>query len=1218
LVALLWAAAQNPITRRWLPTIIAGATAAFRDQVDGGAPAGPADLPALLEAVRSSYPSLGLVEDFIPANPRQIVRWRSGDNRWRIDPGLIEDPIGIMKGLDIVSILDDEVVDALGFGIADLQELALRYMDRRLSRLEECWAQESPEFLKLDAATSTEHELALLSIPGSAEAEAEVDSVLRACASPEQAERALAFATVRADRLKVSAKALTPLWGETLAIQIGRRRSFVPSSLVLEGLDATANRVADRLSRRRNYRDRRQNLAKARLGEALRQTDADVLYPVDSTGSRSAVLLRTGNRHGVVLDVVSSGSLRRIERDAETAKESLSSFRVGEPWVTPVGPIVLPEESEVMRLVVVDGPGRTVIDTAHRPLMIGLGDLCDVVGKVEDAVELWEFLSEVTSPPMIGRMASPGLPELWELWKENGTFNPNGFEVEKAAVGWETELQCWNEAAEWEPFDRALASAGLPSSAHSTRRAVDGSHDAQVWSLREPRHMRLIHVDPDLVVEAPLDDLGPLDPELVVNFAGMFLLAVDHLPAFRTAVAASGAGLRIAVLVNSEPPESDAWTEETAWVTIAGWVEPTPCIEFGCDYRLLVLLAHDAKAAVPIIGEAIGQGLKSIGVSEQVADGAIEAWRTWRTPFRTEFTDSAPKRPFQFARSIRPYDTARVRHDLARHLKAKEFLPGTYDGDEAVQMCDGSISPALLSIFMKEIKTLDKAAMLNLAANEIGAMHAERRRDALMLRSSMLTDWANERRYSASVGEDAAAKRTRASQLACELILGSSDGGSGTADRIDWAHLLAITGAMLDIATLRSQSRLGLQEMELVIDEQYGMSIFANGESSLDILRFDVFRRLLPMRPSEDEGQSEPLDDDERDAVYRETMQAIGGESPQESVPFESLIQHPDCPDGLRQVDHVMQLHLGTGFDAILATLRTAGSWDREGQSEFAVVPTEVLAQDAASWSKEPLSAIKAAISLLTLRSQDLVEEGNPYWLVDKRRFRLTTRPFMETRSGNIRIIPELATAVQNVFARYFVDGRLPWPDVPNEVLLAMRRYRQGQNRQLEQMAEEMAQQAGFAARRGLTPAKAAKMGVSIPSGVGEIDLLVADAASRRLWVIEVKDLQEPFAPHEMWSGVEEFVTRYVPQLEKKVQAVSVVMADLLNVLGVEPTGEWSVEPLFVTSRVVLAAFDIRIAAPFVVVDDLVELLQSPERHTAGLFIPTWAMRVFTSEGDEP
>jgi hypothetical protein len=488
LLSLLWAAAQSPITRRWLPTIIAGATAALRNQANGG---------------RSSHPNLGPLEDFIPADARQIVRWRSGDNRWRIDPGRIEDPIGIMKGLDIVSILDDEVVDALGFGVADLHEVALRYMDRRLSRLEECWAQEGPDPLEQNAVTSEEYALALLTPPGSAESDAEVDSVLSACASPERAERALAFATVRADRLKLSTKALTPLWGPVLAIQIGSRRSFVPSSLVLEGLDATADRVADRLSRRRSYRDRRQNLAKARLGEVLRQIDADVLYPVESTGSRSVVVVRPGKRHVVVLDVVSSGSLRQIERNVTTAKKSLTSLRVGEPWVSPVGPMVLPAESEVLRLVVVDGPGRTVIDTAHRPLMIGLGDLCDVIGRAEDAVELWEFLSEVTSPPMIGRMASPGLPELWELWKEYGTFNPNGFEVDKASVGWEIELECWNEAAEWEPFDRALFSSGLPSGAHSTRRAINTSHGAQVSSLREPRHMRLIHVDPDLVVEAP-------------------------------------------------------------------------------------------------------------------------------------------------------------------------------------------------------------------------------------------------------------------------------------------------------------------------------------------------------------------------------------------------------------------------------------------------------------------------------------------------------------------------------------------------------------------------------------------------------------------------------------------------------------------------------------------------------------------------------------------
>ena len=50
--------------------------------------------------------------------------------------------------------------------------------------------------------------------------------------------------------------------------------------------------------------------------------------------------------------------------------------------------------------------------------------------------------------------------------------------------------------------------------------------------------------------------------------------------------------------------------------------------------------------------------------------------------------------------------------------------------------------------------------------------------------------------------------------------------------------------------------------------------------------------------------------------------------------------------------------------------------------------------------------------------------------------------------------------------------------------------------------------------------------------------------------------------------------------------------------------------PLFLTSRVELAAFDDRIDVPFVVLDDIVEMLQDEIPPVNGLFVPKWARRL--------
>ena len=65
------------------------------------------------------------------------------------------------------------------------------------------------------------------------------------------------------------------------------------------------------------------------------------------------------------------------------------------------------------------------------------------------------------------------------------------------------------------------------------------------------------------------------------------------------------------------------------------------------------------------------------------------------------------------------------------------------------------------------------------------------------------------------------------------------------------------------------------------------------------------------------------------------------------------------------------------------------------------------------------------------------------------------------------------------------------------------------------------------------------RAGIPIPDSVGEIDVLVADNLRRRLWVIEAKDPEEPFTPHELWSGAEEFRRHHEAQLDRKLEGVA-------------------------------------------------------------------------------
>jgi hypothetical protein len=133
-----------------------------------------------------------------------------------------------------------------------------------------------------------------------------------------------------------------------------------------------------------------------------------------------------------------------------------------------------------------------------------------------------------------------------------------------------------------------------------------------------------------------------------------------------------------------------------------------------------------------------------------------------------------------------------------------------------------------------------------------------------------------------------------------------------------------------------------------------------------------------------------------------------------------------------------------------------------------------------------------------------------------------------------------------------------------------------------------------------------------MPDSVGEIDVLVADNLRHRLWVIEAKDPEEPFSLHELWSGANEFRTRYVAQLQRKLAGVTAVCDELVAFLGASPGVDWVVNPLFLTSPIELAAFDSRIdAAPFVTLEDVVEMLKNDSPPVNGFFIPGWVDRLF-------
>ena len=469
---------------------------------------------------------------------------------------------------------------------------------------------------------------------------------------------ALDFATAPGTGLSTDLTPTLPLWDGAMAIAIGDRRSFVPSFLMLEGLDRAAAKLAARLDRRKRYRSRRSDLARAALWFAVRELDNDVIFPVDIGTERPVVVVRPDERHLLAFDVIAGTTEDRLAQEMHAAAFSLRTIDARSVWTSPIGPLPVPDDAEIVTLIVADVPHRGVIDTATQPVAVTLNDLQHVVGGVEDSVELWEFLAEAVDPPRIERMIAPGLPELYDLWEAAGSLNPDYVAVTEARIGWSIFLNFWDESSAWEPFDATLAEAGRHSSSHAWRRQMVQQHEAHFWS-RDPKHLTIVRTEPNLILEVPLDDLGPLDVQIVADFASTLSAAAEQLEPFGRAVEACGPGLQILIQANAPRPPAPELDRDDPWIGGASSRSPRPVAVIRFDYHLLALFAESPKEARHFLAVTLGQVLRELGASKRLSAECVDAWRSWDGAFRAVATESAPPRPFVAARTTRVYDTAR-------------------------------------------------------------------------------------------------------------------------------------------------------------------------------------------------------------------------------------------------------------------------------------------------------------------------------------------------------------------------------------------------------------------------------------------------------------------------------------------------------------------------------------------------------------------------------
>ncbi|MFM9707851.1 hypothetical protein [Streptomyces galilaeus] len=279
LIVLLQAALTSPDCQRLEDHLLLMLTRVLRTPSRSGAAAGADDLPKLVDAIVRAAPGRPVLTGRDPSDLRAVVGSTVTGERLLVHPGQLARPLLVLRSLQLTALaVDQPLCEAVGFGIGDVVDLALRITDRALNALAPAWPEPyihpdgTQEDLVACRLTPAEADAA------TAIATADPAGLVAACRHPERAARALTWLTSGVKDLPLRYHPDRPLLGPVLAVTAHGRRLPVPAGAAT---DAIAPAAAHEL------------ITQVRIGRAAGPgTDLDTF--TDAWNSAHPLLLLTG------------------------------------------------------------------------------------------------------------------------------------------------------------------------------------------------------------------------------------------------------------------------------------------------------------------------------------------------------------------------------------------------------------------------------------------------------------------------------------------------------------------------------------------------------------------------------------------------------------------------------------------------------------------------------------------------------------------------------------------------------------------------------------------------------------------------------------------------------------------------------------------------------------------------------------------------------------
>jgi hypothetical protein len=1210
LAVFLAAAADSPGGGHRLPSLIVLWLRCLASPPGGTLTATPAHLPRLLSAARRAAPQLEVLEDSWPADPRLLVRFPVAGQRLRVHPGSWGNPVRILRPVAATAeAVDEFVLGRHGFTVTDLMEVALRYCDYRMSVLAGTWPADglvrdrpdrSWEDLRSRVRRIARTPVAVTAGEVAAGTGTESGEWIRACQDPVRAEAAWRWATRPAADVNVDLVPGAERLGAVLAVSSMGRDWPVPAAMVAGAVATAAAALAaeaagDEPSERRMLLVTVRRVLQA-FGHPVVAMSPQAPEEQDSREetageSPTAPVLITvpGSRHAFVVGFASGLDGAGLDRSVEQASAAAGAVTAEIVQAAENG---FDTSGSVFRFVIYGGPlvgtglayqGATCVHVDHLITAALDADQADTSEHIGREL-LWQFLDELATLPGVSDLRAWGFDDIWQVWLDRGVLNPGGQDGITVQTFVLPDQDSWERSAAWEPLEVVLADAGLPPSWEWAFAHFDEPGQATVGENGE---IYQLLADPPLIMHVPVEKemarLG-IDPSFVLGVADGVRQTVQNYAGVAAAVTA---GQRLPLVCNlrlrpRRPPDERA---DAVGVELGATRGPPPQIDLLLYADWLEFLAEDPAGGHAVLGRALSEGLRqALHLTDEAADAFVAAWqaavpvaalKAAETTLPPAFggRNRLPRSPATLARARRAISVGIVRSDVP--------LRTVYTGAGAAGLCTDVILPAADAALKAAIAGWSPATLLAVARC-LNDAHAERARRTGLLAQALTAPWGADWQRAALHAPEPA-MLTRPLELLLETLLARTTTGIVDADIFEIAEAADLAGTAIEVSLYLAATRHRLHDLAVILDEsgQFTITDMPPGSAVTTTIDIGAYRRAdradqLRLRPQPLEG----------------TPVQLTEERSSRSTDFVRL-SDVDVPGTLLAADTILRQQLGTGIDGIRAVLGTAVTWT-PGSDDVTEISSAELRDAAIAWSHLPPEQVDAALSLLTLTPGHLLEEGIPYWELERRTYRLATRPLICAGDSRLVLVPRLIEASQGIYVTSVFNGRLPWPPtaVPRSVSDAFNNFRKTPTRDLELRVLQILDDLGVPCRGNIERHHAAPYGLRL---TGEIDVIVADPERSRLWVCEVKDVSLTVSPRTLASRVAKFTGPhgYISQVLRSASDIRANPAAAAQLLGVsDPERRWDILPLMITRFVEPAAFTPHPAVPFATVEDLAYVIQ--------------------------